>query len=115
MKAKRQAGGYLLLEALISLSLISVMLVACSESFSVAHFALEQSERKNQLSICAQSKLIDLAFDTNSTDENCSTLATWQAEKVHVTPHLEQIILHGISREKNHSYEETFQISRPLR
>jgi hypothetical protein len=106
--------GYLLLEALISLSLLAAALIACVDSFSIAHHVQKKCAAQELMTACAEQKLIELSFDHGKVTEDCAHSIEWRTVRTLVSPRLEQITLHGSLKEKNNPYEDQFQIFRAL-
>lgn len=78
--------GFMLGEALIALSVLTIGLLVALESMGMAHRTGERSARRSLIAACAQEHLISLVAQRSAASEACTALI-WKEQRVPASSH----------------------------
>ncbi len=97
--------GFLLIEALISLSILTAGLLACAQSFSIAKEMEKRGEERSRLAHCADAKIMSLALGLSLESPACDPTLQWSLQRTPLTTAVEKVVLKAAYR----NTEETFE------
>lgn len=117
---RRERRGYLLMEALIALSLLAGGVATVSSAFSQTRGVLERGGIQSALAVCAQEKIlaetagIRMGGASNGAcaDGLHSAMFTWTRQDEPFSPHLRRVVWTASWTENGTLHEEPFEILR---
>jgi hypothetical protein len=100
------------MEALISLALLMLGILAAADAFSSSKDAMQRAERSRRIAAAADAHLVD-TLDGATVPCSLSTTVTWRHENHPYSNHFDLAQWRARDTENLPSYEETFETLAP--